>query len=265
MFPPTRRSRRHRNPHTQDSEPKQPFFNRPVVQAKEEQTFFQPKLAIGQPGDQYEREADAVAEKVTGGQSQAPAVQEKPISDIQRESADSQMEKDRLVQEKPDIQREATPEEEEPVQMQPEEEEPVQMQTEEEEPVQMQTEEEEPVQMQTEEEEPVQMKPEGDGASASPQLSNRIRDKAGKGKPLPDKVRAEMEKAFGVGFDGVNIHTDSEAEQMNKELGAQAFTHGKDVYFNAGKYRPETAEGKRLLAHELTHIVQQGGGDAGKV
>ncbi|MBK9492218.1 MAG: DUF4157 domain-containing protein, partial [Haliscomenobacter sp.] len=67
------------------------------------------------------------------------------------------------------------------------------------------------------------------------------------------KTRAEMENSFGVDFSQVNIHTDGEAVQLNKDLGAHAFTHGKDVYFNAGKYNPDNSSGKHLLAHELTH------------
>jgi outer membrane protein OmpA-like peptidoglycan-associated protein len=366
----TRRSRRHRNPSGGERE-QQPFFSPTPAQAKAEpQPFFQPKLAIGRPGDKYEQEADAVAEQVVNGQGQAPAVQQKEISAIQRTSlatpvedeklgtAEARMEKDKLVQEKPEVQRmegeeeepvqmmegeeeevqmmeeeeepvqmmegeeeevqmqeeEEEPvqmmegeeeevqmqeEEEEPVQMMEGEEEEVQMQEEEEEPVQMMEGEEEEVQMQEEEEEPVQMmegeeeevqmmegeeeevqmqegplsprlqrameeevqmKAEAGGSTAGPQLSSRIQNAAGKGRPLPGKTRAEMESAFGVGFGGVNVHTDAGAVQMNKELGAQAFTHGRDVYFNSGKYRPESSEGKRLLAHELTHVVQQGGG-----
>src|SRR5690606_10069691 len=56
----------------------------------------------------------------------------------------------------------------------------------------------------------------------------------------------------------VNIHTDSQAVEMNKSLGAQAFTYGNDIYFNQGKYNPDSASGKHLLAHELTHTIQQG-------
>lgn len=160
-------------------------------------------------------------------------------------------------------------EEEEPLQMKTqEEEEPVQMQAEEEEePIQMQTqeeEEEEPLQMKTEEEEeekePIQMKAQAQPQTATSQVSNRIKETSGKGQALSEKTRAEMEQAFGVNFNGVNIHTDSEAVQLSQELGAQAFTHGKDVYFNSGKFSPENSEGKRLLAHELTHVVQQQGG-----
>jgi hypothetical protein len=71
------------------------------------------------------------------------------------------------------------------------------------------------------------------------------------------KTRAEMETGFGADFSQVNIHTGSQAVQMNKELGAQAFTHGKDIYFNEGKYNPNSNAGKHLLAHELTHTIQQ--------
>jgi len=66
-----------------------------------------------------------------------------------------------------------------------------------------------------------------------------------------------MSSSFGVDFRGVRVHNDSEAINMNKELHAQAFTHGSDIYFNKGKYNPQNAEGKFLLAHELTHVVQQ--------
>jgi peptidoglycan hydrolase-like protein with peptidoglycan-binding domain len=72
-------------------------------------------------------------------------------------------------------------------------------------------------------------------------------------------TRSEMESSFGADFGRVNIHTDAEAVQMSKELGAQAFTHGNDVYFNKGKYNPGSGEGKHLLAHELTHTIQQTG------
>jgi hypothetical protein len=68
-----------------------------------------------------------------------------------------------------------------------------------------------------------------------------------------------MEPRFGNDFSSVRIHTGSNAVQMNKELHAQAFTHGSDLYFNEGKYNPGSNSGKQLLAHELTHVVQQTG------
>ncbi|NOZ70116.1 MAG: DUF4157 domain-containing protein [Deferribacteres bacterium] len=66
-----------------------------------------------------------------------------------------------------------------------------------------------------------------------------------------------MERRFGADFSSVRVHTDSNAVQMNRQLNAQAFTYGKDIYFGAGRYSPGTASGRRLLAHELTHVVQQ--------
>ncbi|MEO8568249.1 MAG: DUF4157 domain-containing protein, partial [Ginsengibacter sp.] len=82
----------------------------------------------------------------------------------------------------------------------------------------------------------------------------------GSGNPLPPAVREQMESSFGADFSGVKIHSDSASVQMNESLNAQAFTHGSDIYFNAGKYDANHTGGKHLLAHELTHVVQQSGG-----
>ena len=68
-----------------------------------------------------------------------------------------------------------------------------------------------------------------------------------------------MEESFGTDLSTVRIHTGSSTMQMNKELHAQAFTHGRDIYVNAGKYDTSNTAGKHLLAHELTHVIQQGG------
>ncbi|MFB2977695.1 DUF4157 domain-containing protein [Microseira sp. BLCC-F43] len=106
---------------------------------------------------------------------------------------------------------------------------------------------------------PVQMKPglqqAANGSSqASPSIENRLSNSKGGGSPLPDEVRSFMEPRFGADFSGVRVHTDSTAVQMNKELGAQAFAHGSDIYYGAGK-----SPGKNeLTAHELTHTIQQG-------
>ena len=75
---------------------------------------------------------------------------------------------------------------------------------------------------------------------------------------MPDPVRAYMEPRFGVDFSQVRVHTGSDALQMNQAVGAQAFTHGSDIYFGAG-HSPTNLE---LTAHELTHVVQQTGGAA---
>jgi hypothetical protein len=66
-----------------------------------------------------------------------------------------------------------------------------------------------------------------------------------------------MESAFSTDFSDVRVHTGAPAERLNRDLHAHAFTHGTDIYFNAGQYQPDTDAGKHLLAHELTHVVQQ--------
>ncbi len=106
-------------------------------------------------------------------------------------------------------------------------------------------------------EEQVQTKSE---APAKPDIEQDLQTSKGGGTPLPKDVQSEMESGIGADFSGVKVHNDSKAVQMNADLNSQAFTNGKDVYFNQGKYQPESKEGKKLLAHELTHVVQQTGG-----
>ncbi|MGB3799849.1 MAG: DUF4157 domain-containing protein [Lewinella sp.] len=240
-FQSTRKSRRHRIPRPEGPESEGPFFQ-PLQPAAPVQA----KLTVGAPDDKYEREADAVANRVVsaGGATQTsaggPAIQTMP---------DSRMEEDRAVQEKHDgtagagaqVQR-ATEAEEEPIQQQS-------------------AEEEEPVQQMSEEEEPVQAKSQR-ASPASPGLGARLRQRAGKGRPLAGAVQDKMETGFRRDFSGVHIHTDAAADEMNRELGARAFARGNDVYFRSGEYNPDTADGQRLLAHELTHTVQQGGGQS---
>lgn len=96
----------------------------------------------------------------------------------------------------------------------------------------------------------------------TPNLGNRINDRRGSGTPLPEQTRSDMESGYGADFSGVNVHTDTESAQMNDELGAQAFTSGNDIFFNQGQFNPNTQEGQTLLAHELTHTIQQGASTA---
>jgi Domain of unknown function (DUF4157) len=230
---------RQRNAHVFDndaSKEQSSFFTKSKEQSASKggkPTFFQTKLSIGQPNDAYEKEADAVASAVVNHQpGNAPVVQQKKISSIQRlatpleeektSTNDERMKKDKEIQEKPEIQMMCPGCEKE----------------------------------QEEKKGAVQTKSDG-GGTASPQLSAKIEGSAGKGRGLPKKALSEMGNSFGVDFSNVNIHTDSEAVQMNKQLGSQAFTHGSDIYFNSGKYNTDTFGGKQLLAHELTHVIQQ--------
>ena len=206
----------------------------------------QPKLTIGQPGDKYEQEADSVAEQVMN----MPA----PVQRQENGEEDVQM--------KPEIQRQEAPEEEEEMQMKPLASNitPLIQRQEQPEEEEMQMKPEIQKQEAPEEEEEVQAKSNG-GVADMEGLETQLGNSKGGGSPLSEEAQSFMEPRFGTDFSGVRVHTDSSAVQMNQSIQAQAFTHGQDIYFNSGKYSPDTNEGKSLLAHELTHVVQQRGGD----
>ena len=148
-----------------------PEQSRPVIQ---------PKLQVNAPGDRYEQEADAMAERVIRGLLQPTSIMRKAES--------------------------------------------------------------------------------GGGFTAPPGLSQLGR---GGGSLLSPGTRSVMENAFSTDFSRVRVHTDGQAADMSRQIQAKAFTHGSDIYFSQGQYAPESTEGKRLLAHELTHTVQQGSVSSG--
>lgn len=234
------RRSRYRRRHIQRQ---QPFFQSVGGEADfagGETSFFsaappavQTKLTIGQPGDKYEREADAMADRVVSqnttevaSSSAGPSIQAK-CSECAKEEGIQMM-----PEEEPEVQ--TMPEEEPEVQTMPEEEEGA-------------------VQ--------AKMINRSSGSTtpttASPTLSAKLSSKNG-GSTLPRTTKAMMSQAFGRDFSNVRVHTDAKAVQMNRQLKAKAFTHGSDIYFNQGQYDPSSTSGKRLLAHELTHVVQQG-------
>jgi hypothetical protein len=81
----------------------------------------------------------------------------------------------------------------------------------------------------------------------------------GGGHGMDHGTRTRMESAFGADFSGVRIHTDTRADGLSQSLSARAFTTGRDVFFRQGEYSPGSSSGRELLAHELTHVVQQNG------
>ncbi len=94
---------------------------------------------------------------------------------------------------------------------------------------------------------------------ASGTVESTLHKTRGGGGKMDGMTRDFMESRFEADFSQVNIHTGTEAIQMSNTLGAQAFTYGNDIYFNEGKYSPASKDGKQLLAHELTHTIQQKG------
>lgn len=91
-------------------------------------------------------------------------------------------------------------------------------------------------------------------------VPQRLDASRGKGEPLPASTRRAMERSFGADFSGVRVHTGQPAADLNRDVAAKAFTYGADIYFNHQQFQPHTPQGQHLLAHELTHVLQQNGG-----
>ncbi len=240
--------------------------------------------------------AGKIANKVPS--SPEPAVQKQDISAVQMSSMKEKEEKpvqkaEKKEEEKP-VQMASSEEEKKPVQKEEkkEEEKPVQKaeKKEEEKPVQKaeKKEEEKPIQKaeKKDEDKPVQKaeaeenkevqskheeekknehppimhkKNEGNVADKSSDISERIKETKGKGQTMSEKTAKQMEQAFGADFSKVNIHTDEQSASLNKDMHSIAFTNGADIYFAEGQYNPDSSSGKTLLAHELTHVIQQTG------
>lgn len=251
-----------------------PFFGRTA-----EHGFFQPaakvqhrpvqtKLTVGQSGDKYETEADAMADKVVQQLKESDTIQAQPLSltssitpvlqpkctACEEEKLQNKEEEEKLQDPGMEVQRKtefaALPD-------------PPQDENNNSKLLKCsECEKEEKIQKTASREKegvPALMaksteKIQTDFSGLESQLSGS----RGSGSPLPETTRSSMESAFGTDFSKVKIHTGSQAAAMNKSLHAQAFTHGSDIYFNEGKYNPDTMAGKHLLAHELTHTVQQG-------
>ena len=229
--------------------------------------LIQTKLTVGPAHDRYEQEADRVAQQAMSmsapAQSQ-PAVQRAPeeeeevqmkplaaplaasITPIAQRRAEEEEEE---VQTKPLAQRQ-----EEEVQMKP----LVQV-------VQRHSTSAPNAPLTEEDQLPVQLKPIAQrqsptgGFEANDEIAERIQAQQGGGAALPDETREFMETRIGADFSGVRVHTGREAAQLSRDLSAQAFTQGNNIFFGEAQYAPQGSSGKQLLAHELTHVVQQGG------
>jgi hypothetical protein len=104
----------------------------------------------------------------------------------------------------------------------------------------------------------------GDGSGPlDPQVGAAIGQARGGGSPLPAAVRGELEQSFDADLSAVRTHTGDRADQLSTAVNAQAFTVGSDIFFSRGSYDPSPGAGRELLAHEVTHVVQQKSGAAG--
>jgi len=91
------------------------------------------------------------------------------------------------------------------------------------------------------------------------EMVNEVQQRKGSGSELPGDTRQTMEGHFGADLSGVRVHTGSESVTLTRELNAQAFTVGSEIFMGEGKYNPSSSEGQGLLTHELTHVGQQTG------
>ncbi|VAW89467.1 hypothetical protein MNBD_GAMMA17-1062 [hydrothermal vent metagenome] len=200
----------------------------------------QAKLKIGQPNDKYEQEADRVADAVM--RMPEPRIQQAPQADARygginagfsASNADvvvqrQQEKEEELIQTKTLAQKISPL-----IQRQPDVE---------------------------NDDELILAKSTGEVTpSVAPAISTGIQSLQGGGQPLSRSERSFFDPRFGVDFSDVRVHNDSRAASLARSVNARAFTHGQDVVFGAGEYSPGLGQGRPLLAHELTHVVQQGG------
>lgn len=197
------------------------FSDHPIQRKSLHRFPIQAKLNIGEPNDKYEKEADATASKVVQQINSSPQDQS-----VQRQDSIEQDE----IQMKPvisKIQREESMEDED-----------------------------EELQMKS----LVQKRENVGGGEASNDLESSIQSARGSGQSLDADLQEKMGQAMGADFSGVKVHTDSQSDQLNQSIQAKAFTTGQDVFFRQGAYEPRSRGGQELIAHELTHVVQQNSG-----
>jgi outer membrane biosynthesis protein TonB len=235
----------------------------------------QRQVAVNEPGDRHEQEADAAADRVTSGKDVDPTAMSPVTADTLTQSAPA-VEPAKPEEKKPEaaVQKagatpEKKPEENKPVQKadakapekKPEENKPVQKadakapekKPEENKPIQKaeaaKPEEKKP-------DLPVQKEGGSDGGSSASSAASQAIASKGAGKPLNSGTRDTLESRMGADFGHVRVHDDAAAQASARALNARAFTHGNDIWLGSGASQSDT----RLMAHEATHVVQQAGG-----
>ena len=218
----------------------------------------QAKLTVGPAVDQYEREADSVATQVVQNMQAQQGNAQQQGESVQRQGGEEEELQTKRVSIST-LQREA---EEEELQAKRVNTSTLQREAEEEE---LQAKRVNTSTLQREEEED-EMEAQGKrdpaggalGGNVTDEVESSIRSQRGGGNAIPEATRGAMESGFGADFSGVRIHQGASADSLNRSLSAKAFTSGSDIFFRSGEYDPGSRQGQQLLAHELTHVVQQG-------
>ena len=189
----------------------------------------QTKLTIGEPGDKYEREADSVAEKVVN-QIDSPQFQQ------QLQAVQHQEEAEDSLQAKPNRDNLQSPFLSE---------------------IQLKAISEEP-KAELPAKSIIQRSVAITGQDVSTDPESELNSAKGRGKPLDADLQRSMGQAIGANFSEVMIHTDAQSDRLNRSMNSRAFATGNDVFFRQNESNLRNRKGKRLLAHELAHTVQQG-------
>ncbi len=190
----------------------------------------QTKLKINTPGDKYEKEADRVAETIMS----TPVIQRKECTTCGEDEDELLQTKSISHQITPLIQRQVEEEDDETdMDFFPEID---------------------------DEDEEIMMKTVQPGSKdIGPGITGKINNTRGKGARLPADTLNFMENRFGTSFKDVRIHADNKSSELNDSIKSKAFTIDRDIYFNRNYYQPNAPKGRKLLAHELTHVLQQSG------
>lgn len=237
----------------------------------------QAKLDVSAPGDSYEREADAVADRVM----RAPAPDEKkktePAKPVKKDDDKLKRAADTEQKKRAEDERRKQPEkkkEDDKIHRQADkdkkkDERPKPAEKKKDDKLSRQCagcDEAGPEEQRRDEPPMIYAKAEapGQAPTVSHQLESSLAAQKGAGQPLPESARDFFEPRFGHDLSGVRVHTDSFAADAAREVNARAFTRGQDIYFGAGRYQPDTEQGRRLIAHELTHTMQQSSGSVSK-
>jgi uncharacterized protein DUF4157 len=232
---------------------------KPLQRAKRNSLFFQPKLAVNQPNDMYEQQADAVADKVMRMPATplGPVVHDKhffhhtivnPRNTItEKEDPLKKEDKEKTGEAIPGIQAKLSFDTLPPP------------------PDNNKTNNATIIQRKCahcEEEEKQTQRKEMNSNTVAPDSSteNYINSLDGKGRSLTGEERNFFEPRMNYDFSDVQLHTNSEANESAKSINALAYTHSNNIVFGTNNYQPGTAEGKKLMAHELTHVMQQADG-----
>lgn len=236
-------------------------------------TFFEPatqtsvpavqmKMTVNRPGDKFEQEADKMADKVMRMPAPATPVkddrlQRQPDEKLQKKEDDKLQKaplpdekvqkaelKDEKVQKKEDDKLQKAPATDEKIQKKDED--------------KLQKAPAPDEKLQKKEDDKLQRKSSEGASAVSASTQSAIQNKTTGGQPLSSDVRSYMEPRFKADFSNVRIHSDPESASLSNHLSARAFTYQNHVFFSRDQYQPGTSEGKQLLAHELTHTIQQG-------